>query len=228
MVTRERCASVLILVVAALVSGCGATAPAPPATDPVLAASPAVLAFGAGDAAQTLTIANTGASGLTWNVSADQTWITCAPESGSEGGTVTVNVERATLLAGEHTATVTVTSNGGTASINLTVTVEAREPTLAVDPTSLIFATSENSLTLAITNMGVAGLNWSVSADQDWVTLDPTSGTDNGGVTVTVDRTDLTEGANPAVISVTSNGGSVNVDVSVPLGGTGGVDMTVE
>ena len=74
-------------------------------------------------ASWTFTISNTGGGTLTWNVIDDKTWITLYPSSGSNSGTVKVQIDTAGLSSGTHTGTIEATSNGGTktGTINLNV-----------------------------------------------------------------------------------------------------------
>ncbi|HII01637.1 TPA: BACON domain-containing protein [Methanosarcinaceae archaeon] len=59
-------------------------------------------------------ISNGGEGILEWEVSADETWITLSPESGTNSETVTVTIDTEDLSSGEeYEGTITVESNGG-------------------------------------------------------------------------------------------------------------------
>ena len=60
---------------------------------------------------------NSGSGSLSWNATGNQAWMTVASPSGSNSGTVNVNVNRSGLSAGSYSGTVSVTSNGGNASV---------------------------------------------------------------------------------------------------------------
>lgn len=60
---------------------------------------------------------NAGSGSLLWSVSGNQTWMTVAPPSGTNSGTVNVTANRSGLSAGSYSGTVSVTSNGGNASV---------------------------------------------------------------------------------------------------------------
>jgi hypothetical protein len=74
-----------------------------------------------------------------------------------------------------------------------------------------------------VTNCGGAGtLTWTVSDDQTWITVSPTSGTDAGTVTVTINTAGLSDGTHTGIVTVASDYGtetgtiSVNVQTSPP------------
>jgi hypothetical protein len=74
-----------------------------------------------------------------------------------------------------------------------------------------------------VTNCGGAGtLTWIASDNQDWITVDPTSGTDAGTVTVTIKTAGLSDGTHTGTVTVASDYGtetgtiSVNVQTSPP------------
>jgi hypothetical protein len=72
-----------------------------------------------------------------------------------------------------------------------------------------------------VTNCGGAGtLTWTVSDDHSWITVSPTSGTDAGTVTVTINTAGLSDGTHTGTVTVASDYGtktgmiSVNVQTS--------------
>ncbi len=102
------------------------TNPPNPQNPPVLAVSPSSLDFGADQTSKTFDITNTGPGTLTWSISDNQSWITVSPTSGSTTtGTdqITVTVNRSGVAAGSHSGTVTISSNGGTKTVSVLLTV---------------------------------------------------------------------------------------------------------
>lgn len=69
---------------------------------------------------------------------------------------------------------------------------------------------------------GVTPLEYDISADKRWLTLNPMSGTCGGGQqnthVVEIDRSLLTVGSNTATISITSNGGAWSITVRADHG----------
>ncbi|RZN36773.1 MAG: hypothetical protein EF813_06340 [Methanosarcinales archaeon] len=129
------------------------------ATGPILGVNPASHDFGSirtgNTQTQTFTfeITNSGAGTLDWNVTSDQAWIAVSPASGSDAGTVKVTADTTGLSGGAHSGTVTVSSNGGTKTVAVSVIVQ-----LATDPTD-----PEPYLTTYTIS------NTTISPDGDWV-----------------------------------------------------------
>src|SRR5207244_4170575 len=87
--------------------------PAPLA--PALAVNPTSLSFsgsagGSNPAGKNVSITNGGSGTLTWLASADQSWVTLSPSSGSAPSSLSVGVLTVGLAIGTHNATVTITS----------------------------------------------------------------------------------------------------------------------
>jgi hypothetical protein len=141
---------------------------------------------------------------VSWTVSSNQTWLTVDPTSGSNNGTVTVTAQ-ANISLSPRIATVTVS---GTGALSQTVTV-TQAPILSVSPTSLIIAAEANSTrTLNISS----STSWTVSSDQTWLTVSPTSDSNNGTVTLTAQEN---TGSSPrtAIVTVSVTGVSQTVTV---------------
>jgi len=73
------------------------------------------------------------------------------------------------------------------------------DPTISLSPTSFTFNAVQDEANpadqaLSITNTGAGTLNWTASNNSAWLTLDPTSGTGDGSVTLSVDITGLADG----------------------------------
>ena len=95
---------------------------------PVLVVSTETLDFGSATTQLTFTITNTGEGELDWTITSSiPAKITVSPASGNTQGetdTVTVTVNRAGIGAGTYNPTVNIASDGGNASIDLTVVVQ--------------------------------------------------------------------------------------------------------
>ncbi|RME19477.1 MAG: hypothetical protein D6806_18220 [Deltaproteobacteria bacterium] len=97
--------------------------------DPVLSVDTESLDFGPHRDELLLGISNSGGGMLSWQASADQPWLSISPSSAESNYTsVTVAADRSLLDPGGHSATITITSNGGDKSIAVTL--------VAYDPNS--------------------------------------------------------------------------------------------
>ena len=151
-------------------------------------------------------------SNVSWEVSSDQNWCTVSPKSGSNGGTVTVNVT-ANTGSTERTATVTVKGGGITRTVTVT---QAGEAFLTVD--------KKTSTTVAFTKKDAgsksfsieSNVSWEVSSDQSWCTVSPKSGSNNGTVTVNVTAN---TGSTERTATVTVKGGGITRTVTVTQAG---------
>jgi len=81
-------------------------------------------------------------------------------------------------------------------------------PIISLSPAQLNFAadTSGNASgaqSFLVSNIGGGTLNWTISPDQPWITAGPSSGTDSGYVTVSVDPSGKAVGTYNGTISVT-------------------------
>ncbi len=106
--------------------------------------------------------------------------------------------------------------NVGTSDL-VTVTTESI-PMLSVSPLSLIFGSDVTVLALTISNSGTGSIAWSITDDQDWITVDPDTGTttdESDGVVVTAGLLQETSTGN---ITVTPNTGDA---ISIPVSRTG-------
>ena len=172
-------------------------------------------------------VTNCGSAGtLTWTASDDQTWIRVSPTSGTDAGTVTVTINTTGLSDGTHTGIVTVASDHGTETGTITVDVQSTQvdPKLCANPEHN-FGTVQPDQTetwqFDVTNCGSAGtLTWTASDDQTWIRVSPTSGTDAGTVTVTINTASLTPGTHTGTVTVESNGGTKTGTITVNVKGS--------
>ncbi|MBD3217750.1 MAG: T9SS type A sorting domain-containing protein, partial [candidate division Zixibacteria bacterium] len=93
----------------------------------------------------------------------------------------------------------------------ITVTSETEPPALSVTPNSLLFEGEEGGVNnvvqnIYIDNTGGGTLDWNVSYDAAWLSVDPASGTGPDTLDVEVDITGLTAGTYVDTITVTADG----------------------
>jgi hypothetical protein len=112
--------------------------------------------------------------------------------------------------SGDYTITLTVTDSQSSQD-NDSVIINALidEAYLSCSPTSLYFGatTPGNETTdqyLRIINAGSGVLAWNIEDDADWLSCSPSSGTDRGEITVSVNASGLSLGRYTATITVSS------------------------
>ncbi len=186
---------------------------------PQLTVSPLALDFGTNTSSLSFTVRNTGTGRLDWSASSSQSWLAISPISDStrtEVDQITAIVTRSGLPAATYTATITVTSNGGSQSINVTMTVPA-VPALSVSPTLLDFDSTKSLLSFTVSNAGSGSLTWNAIGNQTWMVVAPQSGTNTGTVNVTISRSGLSYGTYSGTVALTSNGGNASVGVNMSV-----------
>ncbi|MEN6511295.1 MAG: BACON domain-containing carbohydrate-binding protein, partial [Chloroherpetonaceae bacterium] len=108
---------------------------------------------------------------------------------------------QANPLSTTRTATVTVSGSGVT-SQTVTVTQAAGAATLSILPTTLdIGATEGSTATFNITS----NTNWTILSDQDWLSVNPASGTGDSIITVTA-QANPSASARTAIVTVSATG----------------------
>jgi len=170
---KSRVGQLALVLAATIISGC----PVSVVTPPQLSATPAATDFGTTQTTRDIALANSGGGTLNWTaqevtrtdvdspwVPADIPWLTLSASAGSittELNHITLTASRSGLPAGLFTNSgVQISSNGGTVTIPVSLTVESQ---LQVTPTALSLSAAATSASFTVTNRGVAPLNWSVS-----------------------------------------------------------------
>lgn len=119
-----------------------------------------------------------------WTVTNTADWVTVSPMSGSNDGSISISVDENLELSPRNTS-IRVTS---TLNPSLTKTVEISQEAFRFDTSSqtLSFgALDEGSQQVSVSCMG----GWSVENSHDsWISVVPTSGSDDGSVSVRVEQ----------------------------------------
>ena len=186
----------------------------PTAGGNTLTVSPTSLSFASAAGTSSVAIS----SNVSWTASANQTWITVAPTSGSNNASLAVSVTANTGTA-SRTGTVTVTGGGISRTVSVTQAAPATN-TLSVSPTSLSFASSAGSSTASVSS----NVSWTVSANQTWIAVTPTSGSNNGSLTVSVTANTGTASRSG---TVTVSGGGLTAIISVTQAAPSTASLTV-
>ena len=138
-------------------------------------------------------------SGCEWSTSENVGWISLSPASGSGDGTVRVTVSANTGAA--RSATITI------AGRTHTVNQEEGPCTYTISPASQSVDNDGGAYNVTVT-AAHSGCAWSTSANVDWISLSPTSGSGDGTVHVTVSANDGE--ARSATITISGQTHTVN------------------
>lgn len=170
---KSRVGQLALLLAATIISGC----PVSVVTAPQLNATPAATDFGTTQTTRDLALGNAGGGTLEWTAqevtradvdspwaAADIPWLSLSVDSGTittDLDHITLTASRAGLSSGLYTNTgVQITSNGGTVTVPVSLTVEAQ---LQVTPRSLALSATDTSATFTVVNNGTTPLSWSIA-----------------------------------------------------------------
>jgi len=132
-------------------------------------------------------------------------------------------------VPGAYTVTVAVSDDDSTVTGNKVLTVTSSTE-LNVAPTSLTFDAETDTQYVMIENSGTGAMNYQLSKTADWLILSKSSGSltaqrregktaepavSSEQITVSVDRVGLPSGVYTDIISVTSDGGAEQIDVTM-------------
>ena len=198
---------------------------------PFISVAPSAIDFGQDTTHDSLSITNGGTEALNWSVTNDLPgWLSVSPMSGatapSTSTALSVTVDRTGLPDGGYSHTLLITSNGGSASVELTMQVTQVtpivKPLLSVQPLALDFGALNTGDSLTIKNEGNAALIWDITADLPaWLSVSAMSGSDLPGqatvLSVSVNRAGLAPGAYNHTILIISNDGNGRVAISMDV-----------
>ncbi len=126
------------------------------------------------------------------------------------------------MKEGNYKADLSITSNGGNASVIIKMTVQDLIPLMSLSPMSLNFDSDTNEKTFTISNNGEGSLLWEVKSDlPEWLEISEMRGELKPGektsVELSINKDMLGSEKNEHNISITSNGGNGNVLVTVGI-----------
>ncbi len=135
----------------------------------------------------------------------------------------------ADLLEGDYTINVSKTGYGDNSKAVTVLGGQVRKGDVALDPIvpilevnmiSLDFGTTYTVLPIEITNVGSNSLDWEISENVAWLSINPISGsttTETDAIEITIDRNQMGSGQYSQVFSITSNGGNETITVNVEV-----------
>jgi hypothetical protein len=142
-------------------------------------------------------------SNISWSaISSNQSWLTVSPASGSNNGNLTISAISANTSTTARTATITVSGTGVT-SQTITVTQQGTASSLSLSGNTLSLNPAINSSgTITITS----NTSWTASSGQTWLTVSPTSGSNNGTLTLTATSANTATTVRTATVTVSGTG----------------------
>ena len=163
--------------------------PFEPLPDPILEVDRNSIVFTGEATSETLLVT----SNVAWTIESDAAWCTTAVASGEGDASVVVNVEKNETGA-SRSAVLTLKSETITLTVDVTQKVGA---VLEVNKSALEFGFFACTESVTIT----ANVAWTVESDQDWCTLNVTSGEGKKSVKVTASR-NTTDATRTAVLTI--------------------------
>ncbi len=177
---------------------------------------------GANPASQTVTVNSNG----NWTAHSTAPWLTLSPSSGNGNGSIAASIALSSAVVGTNNATITVTSGGVARTISVTLTVSAAS--LTASPNSVTFTATQGAVNpsaqaIAISSNGT----WTVSGGAPWLSLSPTSGSNNGTITASVNTATAIQGNNSTTITMKSSGITRTVNVTLTLNAPSSSSVTL-
>lgn len=162
--------------------------------DQYIGVSPFKMSFsategGANPKEQVLRITNVGTKILNWQILEDCSWLNATPISGVSSGQeneIVVNVDITSLNFGSYDCQLLISSTDAINSpIIVNVGLDIQVPIIEISKNGCIYETyygngNPDDQSFTIRNSGVEILDWSISYDCDWLTINPISGRSNG------------------------------------------------
>jgi formylglycine-generating enzyme required for sulfatase activity len=133
---------------------------------------------------------------------------------------IDIDIDRATILAGDYTANVSMVSAAGTSEIQVTYSV-AISSEFAFSPDRLDLGQSTREATIVIQNAGNEGHDYSVYSNNEWIEIDRSSGTvaafAESKVQLTVNRGLHPAGDYTGTVNIEIDGQTIKVPVSIEI-----------
>jgi len=147
-------------------------------------------------------------SNVSWSLGDNASWLTVLPATGSGSVTLTASYSENILLT-QRIATITATGGGITRTV--TVTQAGATPVLTVSPTSLTLgsASGSNDKISVLSNV-----SWTVTDNASWLAVTPSSGSNNGELTVTATSENTSINSRNGIVTVTGNGITIAVTIT--------------
>jgi hypothetical protein len=170
---------------------------------------------------------------ISYLVLPDRNWIHVSPSSGNTPGSFTITVDENTT-ADDRNGTVTVTATDGGSQVTIDITQSSyevsSEATLSVDRTTLNIDEAGSTETVNVFNStSDDDIDFIVTTNDNWITIDPTSGTTDTTINITIEQNTGAARTGTVTITATSTGvlnPTVTITVIQEAGASLAVDVT--
>lgn len=149
-------------------------------------------------------------SNVAWTASSNQAWVTLQQTSGSGNGTLSFTISTNTTTSARSAI---ITISGGGITRTILIVQSGAAASLTVSPVA--FAPSSAGISnfpVAVT----ANVAWTVSSNQAWATVSPSSGTNNGTFALTVAANAATT---QRTATLTISGGGITQTITITQAG---------
>ena len=147
-------------------------------------------------------------SNVPWTVSANQSWITVNPASGTSNGSFSVTCTSNTSTS-SRSGTVTITGGGITKTISVSQEGAAPSSTLSASRTYLAFP----AIALLEDVNVSSNTSWTATSSATWITVTPSSGTGNGMISIKPLK--LLSGTRSGYVTLRTADGTKTVTINV-------------
>jgi len=163
-------------------------------TQPNLSVSPSYLAL---DAEAGSYGSFTITSNVGWNITGIPSWLTVTPSSGTGNWPVLVTADTENTAAESRSGIITV--SGGGLSEDVNIEQAGSDPFLDLSTTEVTL-TSGNGASISVDVY--SNINWIAVDNEDWISVDPESGSDNGTIVISTSSENTTGAIRTGSVSV--------------------------
>jgi uncharacterized protein (TIGR03437 family) len=164
-------------------------------------------------------------SGVAFTATPNCQWLTLSASSGTTPQDLMASVNTANLGVGNYSCSVLVTSPQASASATSSVNLAVSSPTVIASTNTLVFSATSGSSTPMFKTVSIGAnsppTSYSASASttdgKAWLSVSPAGGTTPATLTVTADPTGLAPGNYSGSITVTAQGASQTINVSLSI-----------
>ncbi len=154
------------------------------------------------------------ARNITWSITNIPSWLEVSPTSGTTDASVSLNARTANTAASDRSVILNISGGGITRHVTVTQLGTIPDPRLEVNPSEMRLGSASGSDQSVNVSSNVA---WAITNIPSWLTVDPTSGTNDGSFTVTASSENTQTSDRNATLTI--SGGGLSSDITVVQSG---------